>query len=814
MELPGHCQIVICGGGIAGASVAYHLGKLGIKDVVLLERHQLTSGTTWHAAGLIMQFRSTHAMTELAKYNVELYASLESDTGVAPGFKQNGTLGVCRTAERLYETRRGAVVARSFGIDAEIISPSEARKIYPAIDARRIEGAIYIPEDGQTNPVDTTRALIAGAKQRGVKVIENCKVERLNQLAGGEYQLDTGIGRLACETLVLACGLWTRELAAQLGVSVPLYPCEHYYVVTEPLRAASPDLPVLRDTDGHNYVKEDAGKWLVGSFEPQGKPLDFSRIPADVPFIELPEDWDQFELPYTKAAELLPDLQNVGIARFLSGPESFTPDLLFMLGEVSGMPNLFVSAGYNSEGIELNPSAGRALAEWIAQGSAPFDLSEVDVNRFHPFQNNTRYLRARSSEVLGLHYKMNWPHRQKQSARGVRKSVLHDRWVELNASFEEAAGWERPAWFAPEHASNENIYSYSRPSWFEQTAKECEAARSCAVIFDQSSFGKFLLQGKSALDKLQWLCAHDVDVPCGRIVYTQMLNERGGIEVDLTVNRLAEREFLLITSATSAAQDQAWIRKHIGWSDDAVLTDVTQNYTVLSIQGPKSRDILANVSTAKLGHADFPFATSREIELGYGMAIANRLTFIGEVGWELLIASEFAQDIFDRIMTAGRDHGLRPAGYHALEHLRQEAAYREFGLDITPDDTPIEAGLRQSGKWNEPGGFLGQGALIDQLQMAHPAKRLVMFRLQDPEPVLWGEEVIYLEGKVAGYLSSGSYSFTLGFSVGMGYVHCAGGVTPDLIGNGRWEIDIAGERFQAFASFKGIFDPDRNRVLR
>ena len=409
---------------------------------------------------------------------------------------------------------------------------------------------------------------------------------------------------------------------------------------------------------------------------------------------------------------------------------------------------------------------------------------------------------------------MNCPHRQKQSARGVRKSVLHDRWVELNAIFEEAAGWERPAWFAPEHASNENIYSYSRPSWFEHTAKECWAARNCAVIFDQSSFGKFLLRGKSVFEKLQWLCAHDVDVPCGRIVYTQMLNERGGIEVDLTVNRLAEREFLLITSATSAAQDRAWIRKHIAWTDDVVLTDVTQNYAVLSIQGPKSRDILASVSTAKLGHADFSFATSREIELGYGMAIANRLTFIGEVGWELLIASEFAQDIFDRIMAVGQEHGLRPTGYHALEHLRQEAAYREFGLDITPDDTPIEAGLRQSGKWNEPGAFLGQGALMNQLQMAHSEKRLVMFRLKDPEPVLWGEEVIYLDGKVAGYLSSGSYSFTLSSSVGMGYVHCAGGVTPNLIDDGRWEIDIAGERFQALASFKGFVDPDRNKVLQ
>ena len=814
MNLPRHSQVIICGGGVAGASVAYHLAKLGFDDIVLLERHQLTSGTTWHAAGLIMQLRSTHSLTELGKYNVDLYARLEQETGVSPGFKQNGTLGVCRTPERLYETQTVASIARSFNIEAHMIAPAEAKEIYPAIDEHQIVGAIYIPKDGQTNPVDTTQSLIAGARQSGVKVIEGCEVLKLHQVQSQEFQLETTLGTIRCETLVLACGLWTRELAAQLGVHVPLYPCEHYYVVTEPMSGATSGLPVLRDTDGHCYIKEDAGKWLVGSFEPKGKPLDFSQIPSDVPFIELPEDWDQFALPFNKAAEILPDLETAGIARFLAGPESFTPDLLFMMGEVSGHPNLYISAGYNSEGVELSPGAGRALAEWIAEGAPTMDLGYVDVNRFHSYQNNSRYLRLRSSEVLGLHYKMHWPHRQKESARGIRKSVLHDRWVELNASFGEASFWERPMWFAPRSQSNQNIYSHTRPNWFQYTAEECRAARDNAIILDQSSFGKFMLQGKDACKVLQQMCAKDIDVAAGKIVYTHMLNRRGGIEVDLTVNRMTEDCFLLITSATSASRDRNWIQRQILSSDNAILTDVTSSHSVLSIQGPKSREILSEVTTADLSHEAFPFATSQEIEVGYAMALANRLTFIGEVGWELLIPTDFVQDIFDRIMAAGAQYELKPAGYHALEHLRSEAGYREFDLDLTPDNTPIEAGLSYAVSLNKSVVFTGQEALMKQAETEILTKRLVLFKLHHPDPVLWGEEVIYLDGQAVGYLSSGAYGFNLGSSVGMGYVHHPGGVTSDLLKSGRWEIDIAGSRWPVAASFGAFFDTTRNRVDR
>ncbi len=812
MSLPSYVQTLIVGGGVAGASAAYHLSKLGRTDVVLLERNQLTSGTTWHAAGLIMQLRSTHALTELARYNVELYSSLESETGQATGFKQNGTLGVCRTKDRLYETRKVASIAKSFDIEAHMISPAEAKQIYPAIDEGVIEGAIYIPKDGQTNPVDSTMSLIAGARQRGVKIFENSPVGKLERLASGEYRVESGQGAIQCETLILACGLWTRDLAAQLGVRVPLYACEHFYVVTEPLDVVTPDLPVLRDTDGHVYVKEDAGKWLVGAFEPTGKPLRMDQLPGDSAFIELAEDWEHFELPYTKAVEILPDLENAGIATFLNGPESFTPDLLFALGEAPGLPNCYISAGYNSEGIEFGPGAGRALAEWIVEGEPTMDLSHVDVARFHPFQINRTYLHERTAEIVGLHYKPHWPHYQPETSRNVRKSTLHDRWAALNASFGEGMGWERPMWFAPAGTSNENVYSHSRPNWFEHTARECQAARQAAILLDQSSFGKHLVQGRGAVAFLQRLCAGNIDVSVGKLVYTHMLNSRGGIETDITVNRLAENRFLIISSATVHPRDKAWIERHIAGDENVTLTDVTSGYTVLSLQGPKSRDILSQLTDAELDNEAFPFATSQEIDVGYARVIANRLTYIGELGWELHIPTEFAQGVFDAVMAAGAEAGLKPAGYHALEHLRSERAYREYELDLTPEDTPLEAGLGFTVKLDKPGGFIGRDALMRQKEAGPLTKRLVMFKLRDPEPVLFHEELIRLGGDIVGYISSGAYGFTLGASVGMGYVNHADGVTKEFVESGDWEIEIACERYPADASLRAFFDPAGERV--
>jgi 4-methylaminobutanoate oxidase (formaldehyde-forming) len=808
---PAHARVVVVGGGVAGSSIAYHLTQLGLADVIVLERGALTCGTSWHAAGLIMQLRASHSLTELARYNVELYSRLEAETGQATGFKQNGTLATARNADRLYEIKRSATIAKSFGIEADIIGPGEAKALYPAIDETRVEGALYIVKDGQLNPVDAVMSLIAGAKQGGARVFENCPVTRLERRASGEYRVETQDGAVQCETLVLSCGLWTRDLAAQLGVRVPLYACEHMYVVTEPLDLVAPTLPVLRDTDGYVYIKEEAGKLLVGAFEPRGKPLPVANLPAEQQFVELQENWGQFELPFTKATEIIPALEHAGIQKFMNGPESFTPDALFMLGEAPGCANCFVAAGFNSEGFEMGAGAGRALAEWIVEGEPTRDLSDVDLTRYHPFQVNSKYLHDRVGESLGEIYQMHWPHKQLETSRPVRKSPLHDRLAARGACFGEAAGWERAMWFAAEGVEPKDVYSHQWPNWYEYTAAECRAAREGVVVLDQSSFGKTLVQGPDAGAFLQRMCAGDVDVPAGKLVYTHMLNRRGGIETDITVDRLAEDRYLIVSSATTQSRDLAWIVKHLDRDVHVTATDVTSAYSVLSVQGPKSRDLLARVTDADLSNEAFPFLTSKEIDIGYARAIAKRLTFIGELGWELHIPSEFVQDVFDLLIDAGAEFDLRLAGYHALEHLRSERAYREYGLDITPDDTLYEAGLGFTVKMDKPGGFIGRDAIEPQRGKTLN-KRLVMFKLTDPEPSLFHDELIRLDGEVVGYISSGAYGFTLGRSVGMGYVRHPDGVSKELIESAPFEIEIACERYPAEASLRPFYDPEGKRV--
>ncbi len=811
-KLPRHARVVIVGGGVVGSNIAYHLTKLGISDVCLLERGVLSCGTSWHAAGLVMQLRGGHATTDLTRYNAAFYAGLEADTGLATGFKQNGTLAVGRNKDRMHEMARRASIAKSFGIEAHMMSPNDVKNMYPTVDETILEGGLYIAKDGQLSPVDTVMSLIAGAKKRGARVFENSPVSTMQRLASGEYLLETPNGSIRCETLVLACGLWTCDLAAQLGFNVPLHACEHMYVVTEAMDFVEPTLPVLRDTDGYTYIKEDAGKLLIGSFEPRGKPLPMDRLPAEQQFIEMQEDWDHFELPYTKAMEIIPALEHVGINKFMNGPESFTPDGLLCLGEAPGLPNCFVAAGFNSEGFEVSPGAARALAEWIVEGEPTMDLLDYDVARFHPFQVNRRYLGQRVAESLGGIYEMGWPSKEHETARPARKSALHDRLAARGACFGETAGWERAMWFAPEGVEPKNIYSFHRPNWYEHTAEECHAARHGVTIMDQSSFGKTMVQGRDACAYLQWMCAGNVDVPVGKLVYTHMLNNRGGIETDITVNRLAENQFLIISSATTQARDRCWIERHLDDNQHVTLTDVTSGYAVLSLQGPKSRDILSRITDADLSNGAFPFATSQEIDIGYARVIANRLTYVGELGWELHIPTEFAQTVCDTLLEAGKYHALKPAGYHALEHLRCERAYREYELDLTPGDTPFEAGLGFTVKLDKANGFIGRDALIRQKESGALNKRLVMFKLTDPQPVLFHEEVIRMNGDIVGYISSGAYGFTLGSSVGMGYVHHPEGITEDLIKNANWEIEIACECFQTEASLKAFYDPAGERV--
>ncbi len=810
-SLPAKAEIVVVGGGVVGASIAYHLTKLGVRDVVLLERKRLTSGTTWHAAGLVGQLRATANLTKLAQYTTALYAGLEAETGQATGFLQRGSISIASTRERLEELKRGASMARCFGLEVIELSQAEIGAKWPLLNVSDIVGGVFLPNDGQTNPIDTTMALVKGATHRGARVFENVAVERLLSDGRRARGVSTAQGDIEAERVVLATGLWTRELAARAGVAAPLQACEHFYVVTEPFSGVTPNLPVLRDPDNCAYYKEDAGKLLIGAFEPAAKPWAVEGPPDDFEFGELPEDFDHFQPILEAAMRRVPALEKVGIRKFFNGPESFTPDVRYMLGETPEIKNLFVAAGFNSIGIQSAGGAGKALAEWIVEGHPTMDLADIDIRRLHPFQANRDYIAERVTESLGLLYAMHWPYRQYESARGARVSPLHDRLAARGAVFGEVAGFERANWFAPEGAERAYQYSYGRQNWFPHAAEEHRAARERVAMFDMSSFAKFRVEGRDAEAVLQRISANDVAVAPGRIVYTQWLNERGGIEADLTVTRLSERAYLIVTAAATARRDFGWLTGHIPDDAHAIATDVSSAYAVLSVMGPRARDLLSAVSPSDLSNAAFPFATSREIEIGYARVRASRITYVGELGFELYIPSEFAPHVFDRLIAAGPAHGLELAGLHAMDGLRSEKAYRHWGHDIGDEDNPVEAGLSFAVKWNSNADFLGRAA-VERARAALPTKRLAQVLLLDPDPLIYGNEPIWLGGKIVGRVTSGAYGHTLGGAVGLGYLRHDEGVSPAWLAAGGFEIEIAGLRVAAKASLTPMYDPKGARI--
>ena len=810
-RFPTQSQVVIVGGGIIGCSIAYHLAKLGWKDVVLLERGELTCGTTWHAAGLVTQLRATHTMTELCRYGPLLFASLKDETGQDTGFKQNGSLQVARTPERLTEIARMISLGKIFGVEARMVEPAEAKSLYLLLDENKVLGGGFIPGDGQTNPVDTTMALAKGARLGGVRIIERVSVTGFKITDGAVTAVETDLGSITCETVANCAGIWARDVGNMAGVNVPLYAAEHMYVTTEADPAIPPDLPVLRDTDGYVYVKEDAGKLLVGAFEPNAKPLPLNALPEKFEFGELQEDWNQFELPMARAMEMIPMLQKVGIRHFMNGPESFTPDNRFIVGEAPELKNFFVAAGFNSQGILSSAGVGRALAEWIVEGQATMDLSEIDIARFQRFQVNRRYLHDRTRESLGLLYAMHWPHRQVETARPVRETPLHSRLVQHNACFGEAAGWERANWYAPKGAKTEYQYSYGKQNWFDFVGDEHKAVREDVGMFDLSSFGKAVIQGHKAESHLQRICAADVAVPVGKVVYTQVLNQRGGIEADLTVTRLAADKYLVVTSAVSQARDFSWIRRQI--HDDTLVTmeDVTSAYGVLSVMGPNSRPLLSRLSDADFSNDSFPFGTCQEIEIGYAKAYALRITYVGELGWELYLPTEFTGPVFDLLITEGAELGLRLAGYHALDSLRSEKGYRHWGHDISPADTPLEAGLGFAVSFKKNSDFIGREALETQKQ-AGLNRRLVHFLMDHPDSTLLHDEPIFRNGELAGMTTSGSFGYTLGRSVGMGYIRMPEDADKAWFEDASYKIELGGSQFTAKASIRPFFDPAHERV--
>ena len=811
--LPNQTSVVIVGGGVVGCSIAYHLVKLGISDVVLLERKQLSSGTTWHAAGLVGQLRATQNLTQLAKYSTDLYTRLEAETGQATGFKQNGSLSLAVNMERLEELRRGASMARVFGVAVEEIGPKDILAKYPLLNIDDVVGGVFLPKDGQINPSDLTQALAKGARGGGATIMENTAVTDILIKNGKVIGVSVGDETGKTEFVVNCTGMWGRSVGAMTQTPLPLHACEHFYVVTEPFDGVTPDLPVLRDQDNYAYYKEDAGKILLGAFEPNAKPWGMDGIPEEFCFDELPSDIEHFMPVLERAMARMPSLMNVGIRTWFCGPESFTPDNRYHLGEVPDIKGLFVACGFNSIGIQSAGGVGKVIAEWIHEGHPPMDLWDVDIRRNMPFQNNERYLRERVSECLGLLYAVHWPFYQYQTARGARKSPLHDRLLAAGACFGEAAGWERANWYSPGETSPSYEYSYRRQNWFQQSAEEHRAVREGVGLFDQTSFAKFQMAGRDAVSVLNGVSANQIDVTVGRTVYTQWLNDRGGIEADLTVTRIGENEFFIVTSATSQVRDFHWLKDHIPDEAHAFLTDITSAQAVLSIMGPKARDLLTTITSSDVSHNAFPFGQSKVIEIGNALVRATRLTYVGELGWELYIPMEFAQGVYDEIISTGENFGLRHVGYHAMDSLRLEKAYRHWGHDITDEDTPLEAGLGFAVAWDKPRGFIGRDMLLQKRQVGL-TRRLVQFKLLNPENLLYHNEPVWRDGVIVGYLSSGSYGHTLGAAIGMGYVSdpTGGIVDAAFIEGGNYEIEIACERVPATASLRPLYDPANSRI--
>jgi 4-methylaminobutanoate oxidase (formaldehyde-forming) len=810
--LPRETKVVIVGGGVIGCSVAYHLTKLGWKDVVLLEQNRLAGGTTWHAAGLVGRLRTSTSMTKINKYSAELYAGLERETGQPTGWKQVGSLIVGRSADRMTQLRRTAAISEVFGVDIQLISPAAAGEKWPLLRTDDVLGAAWLPDDGKVVPELLTLALAKGARDHGATVLENTRVLAVEHAAGRATGVRTDRGVIRAEYVVLCGGMWSRELALACGVSLPLCPVEHHYVVTEPIAGAFDELPVGRDPDLCIYFRGEGAGLVLGAFQTASTPWAVDRVPDEFSFKLLDPAWERFAEPLRAARWRIPALERAAFARFVNGPESFTPDNNFLLGETPELRRLFVAAGFNSVGIASAGGAGKYLAEWMAEGRPTMDLWSVDVRRFGPYANNRAFLRERAAEVLGLHYQMAWPNREFATGRSLRQTPLHDRLAARGACFGSKAGWERPNWFARGGVRPEPAYAFGRQNWFECHAAEHRAARERVAVFDQTGFSKFLLRGRDAAGVLQRLCANDVDVPAGRAVYTGLLNDRGGFESDLTAVRLAAGEFYLVSGTAQAVRDADWIGRQIGSDEHAELVDVTEAFAVLGVMGPNARALLGRLTDADLSNAAFPFSTVRTIGVGRATARAVRITYVGELGWELHVPAGQAALLYDTLTEAGRDLGLTDAGHYAINSLRLEKGYRAWGADLSPDDTPLEAGLEFAVAWDKPVPFLGREAL--RRQKADGVKRrLVMFVLQDPEPVLWGGEPIYRDGRVVGYTTSGSYGHTVEGGVALGYVADAGGVDAAFVRVGRYEIDVAGRRYPAAAHLRAAYDPGRQRIV-
>ena len=811
-ELPERARVVIIGGGVVGCSVAYHLMHLGWKDVVVLERKTLTGGSTFHAAGLVGQLRSSASITQLLKYSVDLYGRLEEETGQATGWKANGGLRLACNNERLAEIKRQATTAHSFGLEMHLLSPSEAKELWPMMNVSDLVGAAFLPTDGQASPSDLCQALAKGAKMEGAQIIEGCRVTGFDIRDGRVASVQTEQGDIECEIAVNCCGIWARECGRLANVSVPVQPMQHQYLITEPIEGVTADLPTLRDPDRLCYFKEEVGGLAMGGYELDPLPWTPQEgIPRDFHFQLLEGDWNQFEGLFLQAAGRVHALENAGIRQLINGPEAFTPDGSFILGESPEVRGFFVGAGFNAYGIAANGGAGRALAEWIVGGEPSMDLWPVDIRRFGDHHRDTKFLIERTTEATGKHYTMAWPSEEHASGRPLKTSPLYARLKSGGGCFGSKFGWERPNWFAPDGVEPRDEPSYGRANWFEHVAREHRHTREAVSLFDESSFAKYRLEGPDAEKALSWICANDIAVEPGRLVYTQLCNQRGGIEADLTVCRLAVDQFYIVTGTGSAARDFNWIERNIPDGSDVRFTDVSMASAVLGLMGPLAREVLSQATDADLSSGAFPFATSRELQIAGATVRTMRVTFVGELGWELHVPVESAVAVYNLLTELGRAHGIANAGYRAIDSLRLEKGYRIWGADVTPDHTPLEAGLGWAAKLKTDTPFFGREALEKQ-KAGRLAKRLAFFTVDDAEIVLLGRETIYRNGERVGWITSGGFGHTVGQGIGMGYVRNDDGVDRDFLLSGDYELEVACERVPAKLSLQPAYDPKSERV--
>jgi 4-methylaminobutanoate oxidase (formaldehyde-forming) len=818
LSLPSSCRVVVIGGGVIGTSVAYHLSKLGWTDLVLLEQGKLSGGTTWHAAGLVGQLRATRSGTRLVQYSTQLYSELCDEVGLDTGFKRCGGVTVARTRDRMVQLERTAATAEAYDLECEIISAARAAELYPIMQIEDLVGGIWLPGDGTANPTDLTSALARGARLRGARVVEGARVVGMSRTAstvtGVEVQIGEDRVQVECEVVVNCAGQWAKAVGALCDVTVPLHSAEHFYAVTDQIAGVHRDLPILRDPDGYTYFKEEVGGLVVGGFEPHAKPwVAPDAIPYPFEFQLLNEDWDQFSILMSNALHRIPALQHTGIKKLYNGPESFTPDNQFLLGPAPGVTNFYLGAGFNSVGIASAGGAGRALAEWIVNGEPTTDLSTVDIRRFAGFNGNNQWLHDRVGEVLGLHYEVPWPNRELSTARPFRRSPIHHLLSEAGAVFGSKMGWERPNFFAAGAEAKALDYTWDKPDWLRFSAAEQVATRTGVAVFDQTSFGKLLVVGPDAEAALQWLCAGDVAVPAGRAVYTPILNDRGGYLADVTVTRLAADRYLLVTGAGSVVSDCAYLTENIPTGLNAQVVDVSSAYAVFGVMGPKARALLQTLTRTNLDNESYRFSDSREIDLGYATVRATRITYVGELGWELYVPSEFAVGVYEQLTEAGTAYGLLPAGYYAINSLRLEKGYRAFGSDLTPDDSPVEAGLLFATKLDSSIDFRGRAALA-ALRQIGARRRLVSFVADDPEVMMWGGELLMRDGVAAGQVTSAAWGATLGASVGLGYVQGVDGavVDVDYLDSGSYEIAVGAQRCPVTVSRRAPYDPTSARV--